>query len=54
MNWPIDGPALVIAERSGVEIAHCPKCWGVWLDRGEFGQDHRAQRELHTAASVPV
>lgn len=35
MNWPIDGPALVIAERSGVEIAHCPKCWGVWLDRGE-------------------
>ena len=27
---------LVIAERSGIEIDHCPKCRGVWLDRGEL------------------
>lgn len=27
---------LVIAERSGVEIDYCPKCRGVWLDRGEL------------------
>ena len=28
--------ALVMAERQGVEIDYCPKCRGVWLDRGEL------------------
>lgn len=28
--------ALVMAERHGVEIDYCPKCRGVWLDRGEL------------------
>jgi Zn-finger nucleic acid-binding protein len=23
-------------ERSGIEIDYCPKCRGVWLDRGEL------------------
>ena len=27
---------LGIAERQGVEIDYCPKCRGVWLDRGEL------------------
>ena len=36
MQCPIDGTALVIAERSGVEIDYCPTCRGVWLDRGEL------------------
>jgi Zn-finger nucleic acid-binding protein len=27
---------LVITERMGVEIDFCPKCRGVWLDRGEL------------------
>lgn len=36
MKCPIDGSALVIAERSGVEIDYCPQCRGVWLDRGEL------------------
>lgn len=27
---------LVISERSGIEIDYCPKCRGVWLDRGEL------------------
>jgi len=26
----------MVAERSGVEIDYCPKCRGVWLDRGEL------------------
>jgi uncharacterized protein len=55
MQCPMDGETLVIAERSGVEIDYCPKCRGVWLDRGELDkiidraapamptQDHRAQ-----------
>jgi Zn-finger nucleic acid-binding protein len=36
MQCPIDGTALVMTERSGVEIDYCPKCRGVWLDRGEL------------------
>lgn len=27
---------LVIADRQGIEIDYCPKCRGVWLDRGEL------------------
>jgi uncharacterized protein len=30
------GVSLVMSERSGVEIDYCPKCRGVWLDRGEL------------------
>lgn len=36
MKCPVDGENLVITERSGVEIDYCPKCRGVWLDRGEL------------------
>lgn len=36
MKCPVDNETLVIAERSGVEIDYCPKCRGVWLDRGEL------------------
>jgi Zn-finger nucleic acid-binding protein len=28
--------ALVMSDRQGVEIDYCPKCRGVWLDRGEL------------------
>ncbi|WP_295055215.1 zf-TFIIB domain-containing protein [Sulfuricurvum sp.] len=28
--------SLVMSERSGIEIDFCPKCRGVWLDRGEL------------------
>lgn len=36
MQCPIDGAELVITDRAGVEIDYCPKCRGVWLDRGEL------------------
>ena len=36
MLCPVDGNTLVMTERSGVEIDYCPKCRGVWLDRGEL------------------
>ncbi len=36
MKCPIDGTDLVMAELQGVEIDYCPKCRGVWLDRGEL------------------
>jgi Zn-finger nucleic acid-binding protein len=31
-----DGVDLVMTERQNVEIDYCPKCRGVWLDRGEL------------------
>ena len=36
MNCPIDASELRITERQGIEIDYCPKCRGVWLDRGEL------------------
>ncbi|MBI1398493.1 zf-TFIIB domain-containing protein [Hyphomonas sp.] len=36
MQCPVDNETLVMAERNGVEIDYCPKCRGVWLDRGEL------------------
>lgn len=27
---------LVMSDRQGVEIDYCPRCRGVWLDRGEL------------------
>lgn len=27
---------LLMSDRQGVEIDYCPKCRGVWLDRGEL------------------
>jgi Zn-finger nucleic acid-binding protein len=36
MQCPIDQTELVMTDRNGVEIDYCPKCRGVWLDRGEL------------------
>lgn len=59
MQCPACSVDLVMAERQGTEIDYCPKCRGVWLDRGELDkiiekslaaeaprgvQEHREQR----------
>lgn len=37
MNCPVcKDTVLVISDRNGIEIDYCPKCRGVWLDRGEL------------------
>lgn len=36
MQCPNDSADLVMTERQGIEIDYCPKCRGVWLDRGEL------------------
>jgi Zn-finger nucleic acid-binding protein len=36
MNCPICQVALVLSEKQGIEIDYCPKCRGIWLDRGEL------------------
>lgn len=36
MNCPVCNVELLMSERQGIEIDYCPKCRGVWLDRGEL------------------
>jgi len=36
MKCPNCAETLVMTERQGVEIDYCPKCRGVWLDKGEL------------------
>ena len=51
MQCPVDGEQLLMTERSGVEIDYCPKCRGVWLDRGEL--DKIVERSAPQGASDP-
>jgi Zn-finger nucleic acid-binding protein len=52
MKCPIDNSDLVMAERQGIEIDYCPKCRGVWLDRGELDKiiERSAAQEQPRAA----
>jgi len=43
-------PDLVMSDRQGIEIDYCPKCRGVWLDRGELDKII----ERNAAASAPA
>jgi Zn-finger nucleic acid-binding protein len=37
VNCPVCvSTTLTVTERQGIEIDFCPKCRGVWLDRGEL------------------
>lgn len=36
MNCPICDIPLKMTDRQGIEIDYCPRCRGVWLDRGEL------------------
>ncbi len=52
MNCPMcEGVSLTMTERSGIEIDYCPKCRGVWLDRGEL--DKIIERSAAAAPSPP-
>lgn len=47
INCPVcKDSSLVISERQGVEIDYCPKCRGVWLDRGELDKIIERSNEL--------
>jgi uncharacterized protein len=36
MKCPTCDVALLLSEKQGIEIDYCPKCRGIWLDRGEL------------------
>ena len=56
MKCPIDEETLVMTERNGVEIDYCPKCRGVWLDRGELDKiiERTAAPQAAAAAAPPA
>ncbi len=52
MDCPHCNVELKLAERKSIEIDYCPKCRGVWLDRGELDKllassdgEHRPRSE---------
>jgi len=49
MKCPNCEETLVMTERQGVEIDYCPKCRGVWLDKGELDKIiEKSQTELRS------
>src|SRR6201991_4176480 len=54
MKCPNCNETLVMTDRQGVEIDYCPKCRGVWLDRGELDKIiERSAKEAPAAAAPP-
>src|SRR3990170_883711 len=55
MDCPVDGTQLAMSERQGIEIDYCPKCRGVWLDRGELDKiiEKSAAQEMQQHAPAP-
>ena len=54
MKCPNCNETLVMSERQGVEIDYCPKCRGVWLDRGELDKIiEKSQAYFPDAGSNP-
>jgi uncharacterized protein len=44
---------LVMGERFGIEVDYCPKCRGIWLDRGELDKIvEKAVAAVQTASHV--
>ncbi len=48
MQCPKCDVELVMSERQNIEIDYCPRCRGVWLDRGELDKiiDRSLEREV--------
>lgn len=57
MKCPVDDETLLMTQRDGVEIDYCPKCRGVWLDRGELDkiiEKHRRGHARRAADAAPA
>lgn len=51
MNCPVDNTELQITERNGIEIDYCPKCRGIWLDRGELDKIIERTNQMYTPSA---
>ena len=51
-----DNVNLAMTDRQGIEIDYCPKCRGIWLDRGELDRliEHAERSSLPPTASAPM
>ncbi|MCS6982655.1 MAG: zf-TFIIB domain-containing protein [Candidatus Absconditabacterales bacterium] len=47
---------LIMTDRQGIEIDYCPRCRGVWLDRGELDKliERSTQIPMHTPIQSPM
>jgi Zn-finger nucleic acid-binding protein len=55
MQCPVCQVDLQISERQGIEIDYCPKCRGVWLDRGELDKIiERSNASIENYAQPPT
>jgi Zn-finger nucleic acid-binding protein len=52
MLCPFDQSELRPVERQGVEVDYCPRCRGVWLDRGEL--DKLIDRTVEALGRAPA
>lgn len=53
MKCPNCNVDLVMTDRSGIEIDYCPKCRGIWLDRGELDKIIERSAEQHVPSRQP-
>lgn len=53
MKCPNCNETLIMADRQGVEIDYCPKCRGVWLDRGELDKIIKRSTAYEQGSSTP-
>ncbi len=53
MQCPIDGSNLVMTEKQGIEVDYCPKCRGVWMDRGELDKIIERSAQVPNEAPAP-
>ena len=51
-----DNTSLAMTDRQGIEIDYCPKCRGIWLDRGELDRliERAEQASAPPMASAPA
>lgn len=52
MDCPVCKVNLIMTDRQGIEIDYCPKCRGVWLDRGEL--DKIIERSVNEGQVPPA
>lgn len=48
MNCPHCNVILVMSDKQGIEIDYCPRCRGVWLDRGELDKIIEGSTEIQS------
>ncbi|MBS1514987.1 MAG: zf-TFIIB domain-containing protein [Bacteroidetes bacterium] len=54
MNCPVCNEQLLLSEKQGIEIDYCPKCRGIWLDRGELEKIVERSNQISTSVQPEI